>query len=50
MDAGAARAFTERAELFGDGPAVFCDEEYDYLRRILPATEPADAVSRPGCF
>jgi hypothetical protein len=49
MDAGDARPFLERAQLMGQGPAVFCDGEYAYLRRILPSTEPAPAISRPGC-
>lgn len=49
MDAGGARTQRERAELAGEGPAVFCDGDYDYLRRILPAAEPPPAVSRPPC-
>jgi hypothetical protein len=50
MDAGGARPFRERAELDGKGPAVFCDDEYDYLRRILPTDQPDDTTPRPGCF
>jgi len=50
MDAGGDRPFTERAELSGQGPAVFCDDEYAYLRMILPSAAPAPAVQRPGCF
>jgi hypothetical protein len=51
MDAGGARPFEERAQLAGAGPSVFCDDEYAYLKRILPgvADARADAVSRPGC-
>jgi len=49
MDGGSARTFDERAELDGEGPAVFCDEEYDYLRQILPSNEPPPSVSRPPC-
>jgi hypothetical protein len=49
MDAGEARPFLERAQLMGQGPAVFCDGEYSYLRRILPSAEPAHAIARPGC-
>ena len=49
MDAGANRPFKERAELEGEGPARFCGEEYDYLRRILPTDQPADTSSRPRC-
>jgi hypothetical protein len=29
---------------------VFCDEEYDYLRQILPSSEPPNDVERPTCF
>lgn len=50
MDAGGDRSFAERAELGGQGPAVFCDDEYAYLRAILPSAAPAPAVTRPGCF
>src|SRR5262249_15711060 len=42
MDAGGARPFEERAELMGQGPAVFCADEYDYLRnRILRGSSEA---------
>lgn len=50
MDNGSDRTFAERAELFGEGPAMFCDEEYDYLRQILPTSEPPDGAVRPTCF
>ncbi|MEZ4227117.1 MAG: hypothetical protein R3B13_39630 [Polyangiaceae bacterium] len=50
MDSGGARTFPERAELDGQGPAVFCDEEYQYLQEILPLGEPDPVASRPGCF
>ncbi len=50
MDAGGDRSFAERAELDGEGPAVFCDDEFAYLRMILPSSAPAPAVQRPGCF
>jgi hypothetical protein len=49
MDAGGARTFEERAELMGQGPAMFCDDEYQYLRQILPTTEPETALARPFC-
>lgn len=49
MDAGGDRPFAERAEILGSGPAVFCDEEYSYLRTILPSTAAADPSARPGC-
>ncbi len=49
MDAGGARTLRERAELQGEGPGVFCDDEYTYLQQILPSTEAAPQVDRPGC-
>jgi hypothetical protein len=49
MDAGEARPFVERAQLMGQGPAVFCDAEYAYLRRILPSSDPASEAARPSC-
>ncbi|MBC8072069.1 MAG: hypothetical protein IAG13_27355 [Deltaproteobacteria bacterium] len=49
MDAGGARTLEERAELMGEGPARFCDDEYEYLRGILPTSEPATTVARPFC-
>ena len=51
MDAGGDRPFDERAELGGQGPAVFCDDEYAYLKTVLPGADPSvgDSVSRPGC-
>ncbi len=49
MDAGGDRPFLERAELQGQGPGVFCDDEYTYLRQILPSTDPPNMVTRPGC-
>jgi hypothetical protein len=49
MEAGGGRSFRERAELDGQGPGVFCDEEYTYLRTILPGPGPNDSSARPGC-
>jgi len=49
MDAGGDRPFAERAVLGGRGPAVFCDDEYQYLREILPSSLPADTSPRPRC-
>ncbi len=51
MDAGGARPFEERAELLGQGPAVFCDDEYRYLRGILPGSDAdaGDSIARPDC-
>jgi len=37
MDPGAQRPFEERAELNGQGPAVFNAQNYGYLRKYLPA-------------
>ncbi|HVK87244.1 MAG TPA: hypothetical protein VM513_24175 [Kofleriaceae bacterium] len=50
MDGGGDRSFLERAVLMGQGPAQFCDDEYTYLRMILPSSDPAPSVDRPGCF
>jgi hypothetical protein len=49
MDAGDARPFLERAILGGQGPAVFCTDEYAYLRGILPSAEPEIVIPRPAC-
>ena len=55
MDAGGARPFEERAELLGQGPGVFCSDEYIYLRTILPTGLPGsdasvgDSIARPDC-
>lgn len=49
MDSGGVRPFEERAELMGQGPSMFCDSAYDYLRRILPTDQPAVNLSRPFC-
>jgi hypothetical protein len=51
MDAGGNRPFEERAELKGQGPAVFCDDEYDYLRNqiLRGSSQQPPAVSRPPC-
>jgi hypothetical protein len=50
MDAGGDRPFLERAVLQGQGPGVFCDDEYAYLRQILPSSDAPNGVTRPGCF
>ncbi|MBL9016539.1 MAG: hypothetical protein JNL83_20290 [Myxococcales bacterium] len=50
MDSGGDRPFLERAVLEGQGPAVFCDGEYDYLRMILPSREARYEIPRPSCF
>jgi hypothetical protein len=48
MDGGAARSFRERAEI-GDGPALFCQGDFEYLRAILPTNLPDFAAARPHC-
>jgi len=50
MDAGGDRPFMERSELMGQPPGVFCDEEYAYLRQILPTSAPEPTVERPTCY
>lgn len=50
MDNGGDRPFAERAELQNMGPGVFCSDEYEYLRGILPSSEPANEIERPSCF
>lgn len=50
MDSGGDRPFMERAALMGQAPAVFCDDEYTYLRQILPSKDQADTTARPSCF
>ncbi len=49
MDGGSSRTFAERAELEGEGPSVFCEGEYAYLRDILPSDEAPPDVERPIC-
>jgi hypothetical protein len=51
MDAGGDRPFEERAELLGQGPAVFCSDEYIYLRAVLPGSDASvsDSIARPDC-
>ncbi len=50
MDSGGSRSFNERVELNGEGPSVFCDDEYDYLRKTLPSLVAPPDVTRPNCF
>ena len=49
MDGGSARTFGERAELGGEGPGVFCQDDFDYLVSILPSSAPDPLMSRPVC-
>ncbi|MEJ7604001.1 MAG: hypothetical protein WKG01_39340 [Kofleriaceae bacterium] len=50
MDGGGDRPFLERSELENTPPGVFCDDEYAYLRQILPTDQANPPVQRPGCF
>jgi hypothetical protein len=50
MDSGGDRPFMERAELMGQRGGVFCDDEYEYLRQILPVNTPPPQVDRPSCY
>ncbi len=50
MDAGGYRTFNERAELNGEGPGVFCDEDYQYLRKVLPTSADDPLPARPPCW
>lgn len=49
MDSGSARPFEERAEVNGAGPAVLCQQSYDYLRSILASSQPDPLPQRPSC-
>lgn len=50
MDSGRFRPFLERAEILGYGPSVFCDEDYAYLKKILPRDEEDPVSVRPPCW
>ena len=50
MNPGSLRSFSERSELSSSGPAVFCDTDYVYLRRILPGSQLPPALMRPPCL
>jgi hypothetical protein len=50
MDAGGARSFRERAELLGEGPGSFCAVNYDYLRAVLPSSDPDPLPQRQDCY
>jgi hypothetical protein len=50
MEGGGTRSFRERSELAGEGPGMFCDQEYLYLRTILAAEQPDDPAPRPDCL
>jgi len=50
MDPGNARPFEERANLMGQGPEIFCAENYTYLRKILPSPEDDPMRNRSPCF
>lgn len=48
MDAD--RPFEERAQIGDTGHSLFCVDEYDYLRAILPTDADYDPTARPVCF
>lgn len=50
MDSGGGRPFTERAEILGGKPGMFCDEDFAYLRKYLPSTDPDPVKKRPSCW
>ncbi|MCA9663955.1 MAG: hypothetical protein KC503_00160 [Myxococcales bacterium] len=51
MDRAELRPFGERAELDGEGPALFCFQGYQYLRGLLRGGPPAEnAQDRPSCY
>lgn len=50
MDSGHARSFQERDELAGVGPGHFCQISYEYLRLILPTSEPDPLPVRQDCY
>ena len=50
MDSGRYRPFLERAEILGYGPSVFCEEDYSYLRQVLPSDDPDPNTERPSCW
>lgn len=49
MDGGSHRDFAERAALPGAARALFCRENYAYLRSVLPSTQADPEVTRPSC-
>lgn len=49
MNPGGLRSFGERSELSPAGAAVFCDTDYEYLRKILPGP-PVSTLRRPSCL
>jgi hypothetical protein len=50
MEVGGDRPFEERAEIAGQGPGLFCVDEFAYLQQILPAPAASDPkLMRPGC-
>ncbi|MEZ4446856.1 MAG: hypothetical protein R3B72_47695 [Polyangiaceae bacterium] len=49
MDAGSARTFLERAEVSGTPGGRFCQQNYDYLRQVLPSSDPDPLSNREAC-
>jgi hypothetical protein len=54
MNPGGLRSFRERAELSPMGPSVFCDTDFEYLRKILRpldgSNDPTSGSTRPPCL
>ena len=50
MDGGQFRPFLERSEMMGYGPAVFCEEDFVYLKQTLPHPDPDPVSGRPSCW
>lgn len=50
MDSGRFRPFLERAEILGYGPSVFCEEDFAYLRQVLPSDDMDPVSERPSCW
>ncbi|PID38184.1 MAG: hypothetical protein CSB49_06865 [Proteobacteria bacterium] len=50
MEGGSTRPFAERAELAGEGPAVFCDDEFAYLQMLMPTGQADPLPQRPSCY
>lgn len=49
MEDAMGRPFAERAQLDGQGPAMFCDSEFTYLRALLSTNDPDPQPRRPSC-
>jgi hypothetical protein len=52
MENGGSRPFPERAELVGQGPGVFCQEEFEYMATeiLQGAANAPPNITRPSCY